>query len=81
MSITATVHNGIVALPPGLNVPDGTEVEIVLPTNGAHGATPAGGPVRLPTFNGGGLLPGVNLDDGRSYRSRLDEPGKLSQLS
>lgn len=79
MSITATVQKGCVHLPPGLNLPDGTEVEIVVhPALRQNGAAQ---PVRLPTFNGGGLQPGVNLDDSRATRQRLDEPGKLSQLS
>jgi len=31
MSITATVENDIIKLPPGVHVPNGTEVEVVLP--------------------------------------------------
>ena len=31
MSITATVKNDTIMLPPGVHVPDGTEVEILLP--------------------------------------------------
>lgn len=31
MSITATVENGIIRLPAGLHVPDGTKAEIILP--------------------------------------------------
>ena len=30
MSITATVKNGTITLPPGLDVPDGTRVEVVV---------------------------------------------------
>lgn len=79
MSITAKIYHGSVTLPPDLNIPDGTEVEIVFPAtaprNGAHAR-----PVRLPVFNGGGLQPGVNLDDSRATRRWLDESGKLPQL-
>ena len=32
MSITAIVENGTIKLPPGTHVPDGTKVEITLPT-------------------------------------------------
>ena len=80
MSITATVRHGRVSLPADLNIPDGTEVEIVIPPtalrNGARTY-----PVRLPVFKGDGLQPGVNLDDSRATRQLLDECGKLSQLS
>jgi hypothetical protein len=30
-------------------------------------------PVRLPTFSGGGLLPGVDLDDAVALRDRMEE--------
>jgi len=79
MSITAKIHHGSVTLPPELKIPDGTEVEIVIPTTAPRNGTPAR-PVRLPVFNGGGLQPGVNLDDSRATRQLLDESGKLSQL-
>lgn len=77
MSITAKIHHGSVTLPPELNLPDGTEVEIVIPEL-RKGARP--GPVKLPTFNGGGLQPGVNLNDSREMRQLLDESGKFPQL-
>jgi hypothetical protein len=79
MSITAKVHHGSVMLPPNLNLPDGTEVEIVIPETTQRNGTSAN-PVRLPVFNGGGLQPGVNLDDSRAIRRLLDESGKPSQL-
>lgn len=78
VSITAKIHHGTVILPPDLNLPDGMEVEIVIPaehSNGAHTCA-----VHLPVFNGGGLQPGVNLDDSRATRHLLNESGKLSQL-
>ena len=79
MSITAKIHQGSVALPPDLNIPDGTEVEIVIPESapriGSHTR-----PVCLPVFQGGGLQPGVNLDDARATRRLLDASGKLPQL-
>jgi hypothetical protein len=79
MSITAKIHRGSVTLPPDLNIPDGTEVEIVIPQAALPKGTCAH-PVRLPVFNGGGLQPGVNLDDSRAIRQLLDQSGKLSQL-
>jgi hypothetical protein len=79
MSITAKVHQGSVTLPPDLNIPDGTEVEIVVPSTAMRDGTHPGA-VRLPVFNGGGLQPGVNLDDSRAIRQLLDESTKLSQL-
>jgi len=78
MSITAKIQNGTVVLPPHLKLPDGTEVEIIIPTNAPRNGTSAG-PVQLPVFKGGGLQPGVNLDDSRALRRLLDE-SKLSQL-
>ena len=80
MSITAKVHHGSVTLPPDLDIPDGAEVEIVIP-NTAVGEGRRAKPVRLPVFNGNGLQPGVNLDDSRAIRRLLDQSGKLSQLS
>jgi hypothetical protein len=79
MSITAKIHRGSVTLPPDLNLPDGTEVEIVIPATALPNG-PRAHPVRLPVFNGGGLQPGVNLDDSRATRRLLDQSGKLSQL-
>ena len=79
MSITATVRHGSVSLPADLNIPDGTEVEIVIPPTALRNGTRAH-PVRLPVFNGDGLQPGVNLDDSRATHQLLEEPGKLSQL-
>jgi hypothetical protein len=79
MSIIAKVQKGSVTLPPDLCLPDGTEVEIIVPAGALHNGAPRP-PVRLPVFNGGGLHPGVNLDDSRSLRRLLDESGKLSQL-
>jgi hypothetical protein len=79
MSITAKVQDGKVTLPPGLDIPDGTEVEIVIPKTAARGDKRAGA-VRLPVFKGDGLQPGVNLDDSRAIRRSLDQAGKLSQL-
>jgi hypothetical protein len=79
MSITAKVRHGSVTLPPDLNIPDGTEVEIVVPATALRDGTRAY-PVRLPGFNGGGLQPGVNLDDSRATRRLLDESSKFSQL-
>jgi hypothetical protein len=78
MSITAKVHRGTVTLPPELNLPDGTEVEIILP--GTRNGSSAQ-PVRLPTFEGDGLQSGVNLDDSRTMRRLLEPPGKPPQLS
>jgi hypothetical protein len=34
MSITATVENDTIKLPPGVHVPDGTEVKVFLPGGG-----------------------------------------------
>jgi outer membrane protein TolC len=65
MSITARIHQGTITLPPELNLPDGTEVEIVIPTVAPRNGSNAG-PVRLPVFNGGGLQGGVNLEDRRA---------------
>jgi hypothetical protein len=65
MSITAKIHHGSVTLPPDLNIPDGMEVEIVIPARTLRNGT-RGHPVCLPVFNGGGLQPGVNLDDSRA---------------
>ena len=79
MSIRGKIHHGSVILPPELNIPDGTEVEVVI----LAAALPQGRRarhMRLPTFDGGGLQPGVNLDDARATRRLLDESGKLSQL-
>jgi hypothetical protein len=70
MSITAKVHHGSVRLPADLEVPDGTEVEIVIP-NTAVREGQRGAPVRLPVFNGDGLRPAVNLDDSRAMRRVL----------
>ena len=79
MSITAKIHHGSVTLPPELNLPDGTEVEIVVPAAGNGARTR---PVQLPVFNGGGLQPGVHLDDSRALRRLLlDDSDKLPQLS
>ena len=78
MSITAKIHHGSVTLPPELNLPEGTEVEIIIPAADRNGLRAQ--PVRLPVFNGGGLQPGVNLDDSRAARRLLDESGKLPQL-
>ena len=80
MSITAPVLRGTVTLPPELNLADGTQVEIVIPTHSRSNGARVTSSVRLPAFNGGGLQPGVNLDDSRALRRLLDEPGKLSQL-
>lgn len=42
MSFTGTVKNGVVALPPGILLPDGTEVELTpLVSAPAYKATPA----------------------------------------
>jgi hypothetical protein len=79
MSITAKIYRGSLTLPPGLNIPDGTEVEIVIPAAALRNGLDTH-PVRLPVFNGDGLQPGVNLDDSRATRRLLDEFGKLSQL-
>ncbi len=79
MSITVKVQDGRVTLPAGLEVPDGTEVEIVIP-NTAVGHGERARPARLPVFDGDGLQPGVNLDDSRAMRRILDDPAKLSQL-
>ena len=80
MSITAKVRDGSVRLPPDLKIPDGTEVEIVVPNSALRNRQGAE-PLRLPTFDGGGLQPGVNLNDSRALRRLLDESGKSSQLS
>jgi hypothetical protein len=40
MSITATVENGTIRLPPVLDVPDGTTVELTLPERPAPAAQP-----------------------------------------
>jgi len=70
MTITATVENNQIALPPGVDLPDGTVVEIVLPAD--REATLVGErTVRLPTFKGDGLQPGVDLADSRSLRELL----------
>ncbi len=79
MSITARVRHGSVSLPADLNIPDGTEVEIVIPPTALRNG-PRAHPVRLPVFKGDGLQPGVNLDDSRSTRELLEKSGKLSQL-
>jgi hypothetical protein len=79
MSITAKVHRGSVTLPPHLEVPDGTEVEIVIP-NATVTDSKRVRPIRLPVFNGDGLQSDVNLNDSRAVRRILDDPIKLSQL-
>ena len=42
MSITATVENDTIKLPPGVHVPDGTAVEINLPEQGSSDTQTAG---------------------------------------
>jgi hypothetical protein len=79
MSITGKIHHGSVILPPDLKIPDGTEVEIIIPAATLRTGSQTS-PVHLPVFGGGGLQPGVNLDDSRATRRLLDEFGKLSQL-
>ncbi len=79
MSITAKVHRGSVTLPPHLEVPDGTEVEIVIPSAAVIDGKRVR-PIRLPVFTGDGLQPDVNLNDSRAVRRILDDPIKLSQL-
>jgi hypothetical protein len=79
MNITAKVHRGSVTLPPHLEVPDGTEVEIVIP-NATVTDSKRVRPIRLPVFNGDGLQSDVNLNDSRAVRRILDDPIKLSQL-
>jgi hypothetical protein len=79
MSITVKVQDGRVTLPAGLDIPDGTEVEIVIPKMVAHDHK-HGRAVCLPVFNGDGLQPDVNLNDSRAIRRILDDPIKLSQL-
>jgi hypothetical protein len=80
VSITAKVQDGRVTLPADLDLPDGTEVEIVIPNTAIRGGGRAR-PARLPVFNGGGLQPGVNLYGSHAIRCPLDKSGKLSQLS
>ena len=80
MSITAPVLRGTVTLPPELNLADGTQVEIIIPSPARPDGARVAGSVRLPAFNGGGLQPGLNLDDSRALQRLLDQPGKLSQL-
>ena len=80
MSITAKVHNGGIILPPTLRLLDGTDVEIIVPTVDSLPGSPRR-PIRLPTFNGGGLVPGIDLEDPQALRRVSDEAGKLSQLS
>ena len=77
MRITAKVHRGSVTLPPHLEVPDGTEVEIVIP-NAAVSDGERVRPIRLPVFNDDGLQPDVKLNDSRTVRRILDDPIKLS---
>jgi hypothetical protein len=79
MGITAKVQDGRVTLPAGLDIPDGTEVEILIPKTIAHDHD-HGDAVSLPVFSGDGLQPDVNLDDSRAMRRILDDPVKLSQL-
>ena len=79
MRITAKVHDNRIALPPEIRLPDGTEVEIVLPPEHEQ-ALRVVGAVRLPTFRGDGLQPGVDLDNSRSLRSMLDSDGRTSQI-
>jgi len=43
MSITAKIHRGSVTLPPDLNIPDGTEVETVIPEAALANGTRASG--------------------------------------
>jgi hypothetical protein len=71
VSITAKVYDGSVTLPPNLNLPDGTEVEIIIHAAERKTTTPT--TVYLPAFNGGGLQAGVNLDDSRATRRLLDQ--------
>jgi hypothetical protein len=79
MSVTAKVQGGRIILPPALNLPDGTEVEIIFPTVDSRDGL-SRGVVRLPTFNGGGVAPGIDLEDPQAIRRLFDESGKLSQL-
>ena len=79
MTFSAKVHDNHVALPPGLRLPDGTDVEIVLPEKYEPNACIVGS-VQLPTFKGDGLQPGIDLDDSRSLRNTLDSDGHISQL-
>jgi hypothetical protein len=80
MSITAKVHNGAVILPSALHLPDGTEVEVIIPAVTPH-HDPRTEPVHLPTFHGDGLMPGIDLEDRQAIRRQCDEPGKRSQMS
>jgi hypothetical protein len=68
MSITATIHHGSVTLPPDLKIPDGTEVEIVIPATALRDVTD-GRPAHFPVFDGGGLQPGVNRSERLSKRN------------
>jgi hypothetical protein len=79
MTFSAKVHDNRIALPPEIRLPDGTDVEIVLPTEHEQ-ALRVVGAVRLPTFKGDGLQPGVDLGDSRSLGSILDSDGRTSQL-
>ena len=76
MSITAKVEKGVVTLPPHLHLPDGTEVEIVV----LQPASTRGYTGKFPTFKGGGVQPGVDLDNSREIRRMMDEDDKHSQL-
>ena len=80
MTFSAKVHDNRIELPPDIQLPDGTQVEIVLSME-VESNSPANFVVHLPTFKGDGLMPGVNLDDSRSLRSLLDSNGYVSQLS
>jgi hypothetical protein len=54
MSITLRIHDGAIVLPPELKIPDGTEVEIIIPAVVPH-PVPQPGTINLPVFNGGGF--------------------------
>ena len=79
MSITVKIKNGSATLPSDLKIPDGTEVEIIIP---AHARTSGQErpDVRLPVFDGGGTQPGVSLEDTVAVRRVLEQSGKNSQL-
>lgn len=79
MSITVKVLHGSISLPPDLNIPDGTEVEIVIPTTAVSNDTKVQS-VKLPVFKGDGLQPSVNLDDSRAIRETLDTAENASQF-
>lgn len=79
MTIDATVQHGIIKLPPDSNLPDGTQVKIIVLQDGEEKATPKK-PIKLHTFKGDGLRPGIDPNNPKALREAADDLSKFSQF-